>query len=90
MRPRKPIPQEHRKVITLEDLIKEYNAKCGIKSQREVPIERQQQFVHYCAKHPQFWHQNKNLRIAQLDKIGKLETHVIDFYQETKQPPIQF
>jgi hypothetical protein len=25
-----------------------------------------------------------------LDKIGKLETHVIDFYQDNKQPAIQF
>jgi hypothetical protein len=90
MRPRKPIPVEQRKVITIEQLVKEYDAISGIKSPRSVPIERQQQFLIYCQRNPQFWHQNKNLRIAMLDKIGKLETHVIDFYQDNKQPAIQF
>jgi hypothetical protein len=50
------------------------------------PVELTPNYANYCRKSPYFWHQNHELRKLQLDELDMLETHEIDYYQQTKQP----
>jgi len=81
-RPKLIINNDSKEVMTLTELHNRWAEFQGYS--KSVPVELQQIYPQACRRGQQNWEHNRAFRIHQLTILGLYDTHVIDYYENTK------